>query len=504
MCEDEHHMEVDENLEDEDIADLTKKLDHFLSAFIFSSGSSFRLVENKYLREFIDLLSKVNFTYKPMTRQTLARKCLYTVHEKICEQKKKLLAGTKSVLLADGWKNSVANKKYLVFGLSNKYLPMTFLMFRDVSLEREDGQSLTENFNAAIEYAKNVYDTEVYAIVTDNDSKIVCGGREATNQEGQKSMTTTCFSHSANLLMKSLVPEKFVKEMREISKTFRDPKLQCFVKLLGGTKIKSLSDTRFGYIRDTIECLIKNIEFFRRAADDDDLIEKISAEVLQNLFDPSFEKKMRDTYKLLTPICAFMNKCQNPRYTIAEAAQYWLELKLPTEECDDEEKANINIIFMQRTSKALKDAMLAANLLHHKYQGSLLNDLQKQKAELFLDSCLNGKEKEELAKFRRNKDDFAELYSNCGDAREFWSWCSLTLPYLSKFAINLLSIPASTAQLEGIFSQWKFIHTDYKGNMHDDTSGYLIDIYHTLKFMDFEDGHLLDLIKRCPRQHLEL
>ena len=90
-------------------------------------------------------------------------------------------------------------------------LVYTFLMFDDVTLETEDGETLKKYFNAAIEFAKNEFDTEVYAVCTDNDSKIVCGGRNSRIQEGKEPMQTTCMSHSASLFMKSLFAEKCVK-----------------------------------------------------------------------------------------------------------------------------------------------------------------------------------------------------------------------------------------------------------------------------------------------------
>ena len=379
-------------------------------------------------------------------------------------------------------------------------------MFRDIALEKEYGETLAEYFNIAITYAKDVYGTEVYACVTDNDSKICCGARKASTLNGKKLLDVTCTSHSLNLLMKSLTNPEFVKEMRDVIKTFRDSALQSAITLYGGTKIRTLSDTRFGYIRDTCECLLKNLAFIRTLCDDEDLVSKVSPEVLEKVFDVEFENKMKETLEFLTPACKLMNKAQDPRYTIAEATQYWLELKFPTEGYSEEEKANVNIILNQRINKAVKGPMLAANLLHPKYQGALLSNVQKQEAENFLDITLDSQEKQELENFMQNRDTkYKTLFEKCDNsAIDFWAFMNFTLPNLSKFAISLLSIPASTAQLEAVFSHWKFVHNDRKGNMHDETSGYLIDIYHSLKFINFEDGNLLDMVKRYPRRHLEL
>ena len=487
----------------EDIADITKKLDNLLSAFVFSSGMAFRLVENVYFIKFVNLLCKINFEYKPMCRQTLAKTCLYNIHDIIVEQKKLFLQNTPSVLMADGWKNSVANKKYFVFGLSNIHLPMAFLGFADISLEREDGETLRKYFNTAIDYAKATYGTDVYAINTDNDSTIVCGGRQAISADGKKMMQVTCLSHSSHLFMKDTADPDFVKDMREIISNFRDTTLQNAVKKLGGSKIKTLSETRFGYVRDICECLLNNFKYFKQVADDDRLVEKIKPNVLQKLLDEDFEQKMKELVKLFTPVCKFMNKCQDPRFTIAEATQFWLQIKLPIENYSDLNKNFINNTFNARTEKALKSPMLAANLLHPQYQGSLLTQMQKDKAMQFLNETLNDVEQAELTHYFRNKNSFAIYKENCSSAIDYWTWCSFTLPNLSKFVITLLLIPASTAQLEGVFSQWQFIHNDYKGNMSNETSGSLIDIYHTLKYINFEDGSFIKSEPR-KRKHLEI
>ena len=126
-----------------------------------------------------------------------------------------------------------------------------------------------------------------------------------------------------------------------------------------------------------------------------------------------------------------MNKCQDPRYTIAEATQYWLELNLPTEDYADDVIANINIILNQRIVKAVSDPMLAANLLHPEYQGLLLTPAQTQKAKHFLSRELNERQNEELRYYFQYKNErYARLHEKCRTAMEYWTICSLTLTNL--------------------------------------------------------------------------
>lgn len=104
------------------------------------------------------------------------------------------------------------NRKFLVFTIRNIYTPQLFLTFNNTSIEKEDGESLAENINNAIKYAKDVYGTNVFAIVTDNDSKIVCGSRLANSYDGRPLIQSTCSSHSGNLLIKNFVQENITKK----------------------------------------------------------------------------------------------------------------------------------------------------------------------------------------------------------------------------------------------------------------------------------------------------
>lgn len=75
------------------------------------------------------------------------------------------------------------------------------------------------------ESAKVKYETNVYGVISDNDSKIVCGRRLAKTSSGDKLLQLTCSSHSANLLMKSSVDDDLIKKLRDIINAYREPKM---------------------------------------------------------------------------------------------------------------------------------------------------------------------------------------------------------------------------------------------------------------------------------------
>lgn len=76
---------------------------------------------------------------------------------------------------------------------------------------------------------------------------------------------------------------------------------------------------------------------------------------------------------------------------------------------------------------------------------------------------------------------------NCRSPTSFWALCQYEFPNLSKFAQQLLIIPAGTALLEGFFSNWTFVANSYRNRLKDENSEALADNYYSLKSLDVEE-----------------
>lgn len=57
-------------------------------------------------------------------------------------------------------------------------------------------------------------------------------------------------------------------------------------------------------------------------------------------------------------------------------------------------------------------------------------------------------------------------------------------PKLSNLAVKLLQIPASSAQLERVFSQWALIHTPIRNPLTFERSKKLMYVYYSLQIRD--------------------
>ena len=126
-----------------------------LGKFFYACNIPFKVVENEYILDLVKALCNIKFFYEPPCRQVLASSLLNQIHSTIVEERKLMFDGTSSVLMVHGWKNKSVNRKYLVTTIRNVNTPQHFLTFSDISLEREDGDTLSQILNRAIKFAKD-------------------------------------------------------------------------------------------------------------------------------------------------------------------------------------------------------------------------------------------------------------------------------------------------------------------------------------------------------------
>lgn len=202
----------------------------------------------------------------------------------------------------------------------------------------------------------------------------------------------------------------------------------------------------------------------------------ILAESLKDkIRDREFNEELENYLALMDPVCKLINSCQSPTLSVADSTQFWLQLK----EKINQRRYDSDI--ESRVEKAVSEVGYAANYLHPKYQGRLLDENKKQKALDFLINNLNEEGVIELTRFHFNHRKFRGFVEKCESALSFWHLVSPWLPELHKVAVKLMVIPASTALIEDLFSQWKFVHSPYRNKLGYNRSCKLIDTYHTIK-----------------------
>ena len=248
---------------------------------------------------------------------TLSTTILSKIHQEIQEEKREILKNTDCILQTDGWKNKSTNTKLLVFGLNNFRTPFVYLSSRDVSMERESGETLSEFLSEAMKYAKDTFQAEVFSTITDNDSKIVCAARLSENANQEPVMTSTCTSHSANRFIHDVADEEFTTILTQVINKFRSPEIEKKILARGGTVLKNFPDTRFCYVINSCESVLKNLQIMRNIINVGN--SGIHQQVCDVVSGPDFENDVQQMYDTLTPICILINKCQDPKVNVADA-----------------------------------------------------------------------------------------------------------------------------------------------------------------------------------------
>lgn len=473
-------QDVLKRFENKSFSEVQDILNKKLALFFFSCNIPFKCVEDKFFIDFVKTLGILNHLYRPPNRRTIADVLLGKIYDDIQIKKKNLLDSTDSALMIDGWQNKSKNTKNLVFTLRNLNVHQTFLMSADISLQSEYGIVLAGYIEKAIRLAREKYNTDVFSASTDNDSKIVCGVK-LTSANGKPIVSTTCSSHSANLLMEALIDPQFSKRVKAIVTAFTNLKIENILinSPYNGTKLKNWPETRFSYYYESCKSVSANLQKLRLISDIPHVV--LPEEVQADLLDALFEEKLTSVMETLGPVSRLINLCQKKESNVADATQLWLELNFS--------EPSHHQILINRLKKAVQPAGYCANLLHNKYKGLLMTHDQEVLALDFLFDFGGPDCFDEYERFQTRKASsvFSKWAEACKSPISYWELCRVEFPVLSKFALKLMSIPAGTALIEGFFSNWAFVHNKFRNRLAEDRSSQLADIYYSLKFLNVTD-----------------
>lgn len=194
--------------------------------------------------------------------------------------------------------------------------------------------------------------------------------------------------------------------------------------------------------------------------------------------------KVQLNVKRMDPICQIINDCQQSKFSIADSAELWLKF------CNDVVSSdlytdNMKINIKARSAMATNVYGLASNMMHPLYRGKRLSSGQKNLINDFLIEILDERGLTSLNEFKKNESIFGTLAEkNIVTPETFWGLVEERHPDLSKVASRLLKIPASSAQLERIFSNWSWIHSPKRNKLTTERSRKLIETYYSLKIRD--------------------
>lgn len=466
----------------------SKSIDEAMALFFYGCNIPFLAADSEYFKAFVKALRPA---YKSPNRRRLAGDLLDTTHEKIDKRNLELIKKTnnRATLLVDGWKNSAKNHHYVVMMLATSDDQKVFLEAFDFSDIRETGENLIDAVDKAIALAKERYDADVYAVLTDNAYNMQCL-RSAS--ESLHFLYSTCNAHSANLLAGDILKvskySSVMSKVMTVQKDFRRTTLEDRLLKAGGKKPVLFSNTRWASQRDAAESLVKNLSAMKKVAAicDEELEIDPKATVLKPgvaslIFNSKFITSVKELLELLDPVAELTNFCQKSESSAADAVEKWLKLLE-----DGPEKLRNFLNYRLNESNVLNVVTMTSNFFHPVYRGQRLTEERRKEVTEYIFDKLETEALESFRKFSIDEGAFASLKrKKLISPKTYWHFASeLGHRDLAAFATDYLKIPASTAQLERLFSNWGYVHSDIRNRLSDDRSKKLVDIYFTLRSTD--------------------
>lgn len=458
-----------DRLDDKTIKDINEAL----ALFIYGCNIPFQVIESKYFKNLLTVLRPAYKNSIP-SRKLLSTTLLDSCYQKCIELSKSTVKAN-SVIIIDGWKNISSNTKTVVTMIHCADGTQSFLNAWDLTLESETGEKLSEIILESIKMAKDLFNTKIYAVVSDNASPMIKMGELLEHRIWH----STCSSHTGNLLCKDVLNKSLLDRVTSILKEFRHSDYEHLLTMKGGSKITLPCEVRWCSYRDSLLCLTKNIQFMKSVAVE---AKKMKESVVTLLYNTQFLEEVQETLEMLNPICSLINSCQNKTCSIADAANFWINLQLP-----EQYKKKFQSFLDKRKKMALNVYSLIAYFLHPQYDNDKLLNEHKQKINRFLLQNLNSTGLEELDMYH-NKSGIFHLCSskNISNPLLFWKLVEADCPNLSSLATKLLRIPAASAQIERVFSSWGYVHSLSRNRLTFERSKKLTHLYYTLRIGDIE------------------
>ena len=213
-------------------------------------------------------------------------------------------------------------------------------------------------------------------------------------------------------------------------------------------------------------------------AQNEDLIDTHIRNLIQNAGIVSLAKHLLEQ---LEPISAALNTCQSDKSSIADACEQWLKL-FDSTELEPHKKT-----LEKRFSQAMTPIHFLANVLHPQYRGKKMNsDNINQAQELlheiapelvphllgFMTDCAK------IPKVLSYEDTLKKT-----DPVVWWKSVKLSgaLPGdLCDLATKILQMPASSAGIERVFSNFALIQTKLRNRLGLEKAGKLVFCYRML------------------------
>lgn len=455
-------------------ANMWEQLDEQIAKLFYACNLPFVIADHPVWCQTVEMLRP---GYQPPNRKDIGGPLLDKTHEKLMTTMKTQLQGKEVVMMQDGW-SDIHNTPVIATSLHSDGSAY-FLSAIDTGTNKKTASYCTSVAQDAIKEAKELYDCKVTAVVTDNEKKMVV--MKQSLKDADPDLTAYgCSAHWLNLLGQDITPSQVISQVIEVNKYFRNHHVPgaLLSEMSGSVKPQLPAETRWNSQLKCIETFVRNRPFMMlTVAQNEDLIDTRIRNLIHNVGLFSEVKNLQ-----LQPISSALDKLQSDSATIADACEEWLNLLLSPDLEPYSDKVR------HRFQQAMTPDHYLANLLHPVYRGKKLDPSHVNNAqEKLLESSPDAVP--DLLDFMTDSVALPKALVHQAvitktKPKVWWSsteHSNTVNKTICKLAMQLLSMPSSSASTERVFSNFGVIQTKLRNRLGLQKAAKLVFCYRFLR-----------------------
>lgn len=477
-----------------------KNIDILLARSIYASSSPLNLVENVYWKEFF---KKIRPAYCPPSTYIISNRLLDDEYKRVKECTDNNILSAKVLgVMCDGWTN-LRNESIVNFVVTTP----NPVFFKSISTgtDRHTGEKMAEEIISVIE---EIGQTKVFGIVTDN-AKNMKKAWHLVNEKYPHITAYGCVAHGLNLLVNDMMNLKLfndvINEGKSVVNNIRRGHITNALFLQERKNNKNSTAptlpvvTRWASVVVFIDSLLVNKQIIRSMSINEAIEKDLKPEVKKLISSANFWDKIYYFHQVVNPLAKWIKIIESDVPKLSSVPFIFKELetsfKNTIQKCKyfKTEEKNIMKSLKIRKEFCISNIHNAAHLLDPKYLGKCLNTEEHSDAVEFiyqLSKKLDNLDVDakqviaDLCHFKNKTGPFCKEYLwaaiNDTNGLNWWNaFCSEI--ELSKIAIKILSLPATSAAVERTFSSYKDVHSLKRNRLTNERASKLVFIKHNLQ-----------------------
>lgn len=395
--------------------------DDAFAKFMFASGIKYSVVDDFYFK---NMMRSLNPSYKSPCYKTLLLSFLDKHYEKHFSNSKHSLLGESILVMIDAKEATLC----VLYSANGK------LGFLGLFKKAEDPHEL---FSKCKTLASENFNTTIYAVSTNNEA--------FTSQDNV--MILKNYSQIAAQLAEIIIPDYIIHDVNRVMEHFRVHE-DLLIKY-GGTPLKMIeSSTR----REFLSNFLNNHGPMQKCL----TMERTEppADFFNDFFGSEYIKGVKTVMDVSQQVLDnLQKKTHELSYSIADALEDWTNFQVP-----DAFKETV-VGFRKGLFETIS---FAGNILHPKYRGQHLSNIQKDLVDEFFLRNLHVEGLDSFQNLLHKECIFESLLAKeISSPMTFWRMAQRKHPNLSEFATKLLNIPASFMKIEILLNNWITSHSEF-------------------------------------------